>query len=876
MNRVSAAGLVLALAAGLALLGVGDPTPSLASQDVQSGGADTGSAMTVHGRKTAIEDFSGLAVTVSQTRDLTNQAVEVSWTGGVPSPRTRSLGFDYLQIMQCWGDPGDDENDPDGLAFRETCQFGMNLPSPFTGRSGATSQAANSRSMTLGLANYPSRDEKEVAPKDVDDPATKDVDERDAPGTLRTDAKMIPFRTVQGIRFRDGSPYKPYRMIINPATGNTTEETDVDVLRESFAEPSTNEVPWALTSGDGTGRAVFEIQDAGRAPDLGCGAPTVERNGKSVAGPKCSLVIVPRGRNNPYTGEQVNLAEGAVHGSPFLPANWVNRIVVPLDFRPVTGLCPLGLSERRTAGTEMVAEAVTAWQPGVCANNGPLIGYSAIGDGEAARQVLLTGAGSPGLVFTADPVVPGLGQPPVVHAPATLSGIEIAMNVDANIVDPNQADGKVPPEVLAMAGSALKDVKLTPRLIAKLLTQTYRNDAKDPDAFPNLPNGHKAANPASIRDDPEFRVINPVFDWWDRTQSSTLDGLMVSLGNSAGSRQVWRWLLADPEAGPFLAGKPDENGIVINKWYKGLTNTGLDTFPKADPKCTEVTFDKIAYPHCTQNLRPYLGSMSEAALQTLRADTKGRLPVFNELTLPPNYDPVPRRAPGYRFAMSITESASAARYGLFPAQLCKPLRDTKKKLLAGVDCRTPTDTALQKAAGTAQSSTVPGVKVIDPTVAWKTPGAYPLAMINYAVGNLWEQADARKDYAALLRQIAGEGQQPGLGRGQLPEGYAPLPQDLRSQTMNAAALLEFGSPTPPPPSSLTPPPGVPATGLPPSLGPVAASPAPPIARASATTPGGPMGMMRNLLIIVLVVGLVGGVIGPVLKRMGAGRGGPSS
>ncbi|SNT12356.1 hypothetical protein SAMN05421812_103267 [Asanoa hainanensis] len=866
MSRVSAAGLVLALAAGLALLGVGDPTPTLAAQDAQSGGADTGSAVTVHGRKNGtIEDFSNLAVTVSQTRDLTNQAIEVSWTGGVPSPRTRSLGFDYLQIMQCWGDP-DDKHDPDGLAFRETCQFGMNLPSPFTGRSGATSQAANSRSLTLGLANYPLRDPKEVAPAQVDDPKTQDVDERDAPGTLRTDAKMIPFRTVQGVRFRDGSSYKPYRTITNPATGNETEETDLDVLRESFAEPSTNEVPWALTSGDGTGRAVFELQDVGRAPDLGCGAPTVERGGKMVAGPKCSLVIVPRGHNNPYDGVPADPAEGAVHGSPLLPANWVNRIVVPLEFRPVTGLCPLGAAERRTAGSEMVAEAVTAWQPGVCANNGPLIGYSAIGDGEAARQVLLTGVGSPGLVFTADPVVPGLGQPPVVHAPATLSGIELAMNVDANIVDPNQADGKVPPEVLALAGSALKDVKLTPRLIAKLLTQSYRNDAKDPKAF-----GEKAKNPDSIRDDPEFRVINPIFAWWDRTQSATLDGLMVSLGNSAGSRQVWRWLLADPEAGAFLEGKPDENGIVINRNYLGLINTGLDTFPKADPVCTEVNFENISYPHCTQNLRPYLGSMSEAALQTLRADTKGRLPVFNELTLPPNYDPVPRRAPGYRFAMSITESASAARYGLFPAQLCKPLRDTKKKLLAGVDCRTPTDAALQKAAATAQSSVVPGVKVIDPTVAWKTPGAYPLAMINYAVGNLWEQAEARKDYAALLRQIAGEGQQPGLGRGQLPEGYAPLPQDLRAQTMNAAAQLEIGSPTAPPASALTPPPSVPAGGLPPSLAPVAASPAPPIERASATTPGGPLGMMRNLLVIVLVVGLVGGIVGPILKRMGAGR-----
>ncbi|GIF51170.1 hypothetical protein DFJ67_3362 [Asanoa ferruginea] len=864
MRRLGAASLALALAAGIVLVGIGGQGRSLAAQDSAAGAGD--SAVTVHGRNGPVEDFSGLAVTVGQTRDLTNQAVEVTWTGGVPTPRNRSLGIDYLQIMQCWGDP-DDPNDLLGLAFRETCQFGMNIGSPFTGRSGPTSQAANSRSLTLGLENYPTRDPAEVAPADVDDPKTKDVDERELPGTLRPDAKMIPFRTVQGIRFRDGSSYKPFLQIPNPAIpGQTVEETDLDVLRESFAEPSTNEIPWALTSGDGTGRAIFELQDAGRAPDLGCGAPTVERAGKTVPGPHCSLVIVPRGHKNPYHKEiEVNPQDGAVHGSPLLPANWVNRIVVPLDFRPVTGFCPLDQSERRTAGTEMVAEAVTAWQPGVCADKGPVIGYSAIGDAEAARQVQLTGVGAPGLVFTADPVQPPPGGTPVVHAPVTLSGMEIAINVDANIVDPNQADGTVPPDYVALTGSALSDIKLTPRLVAKLLTQSYRRDAKDVEALDKK-------NYESIRDDPEFRIINPVFDWWDRTQSSTLDGLMVALGNSAGTRQVWRWLLADTEAAAFLKGTPDENGMRINKNYLGAINKDLDTFPKADGKCTEEIADNIIYPHCTQNMRPYMGSLSEAALQTLRADPKGRQPTFNFNLLPPNYDPIPRKPPGYRMSMSITETASADRYGLFAAQLCMPLRDETKKLVGAKQCRTPDDASLRAAAATAKDSAVKGVKVIDPATAWKTPGAYPLAMINYAVGNLWDAPDARKDYATFLRQIAGDGQESGLGRGQLPAGYTPLPQAMRAQTMQAADTLERGAPLPTPPAvPPTVPPAVPTAGAPPSIAPVAASPAPPVDRASAVTPSGPLGMARNLLIIILLVGLAGGIIGPILKRIGAGR-----
>ncbi|GAA1842377.1 hypothetical protein [Asanoa iriomotensis] len=851
MRRLRAGGLALLLAAGIALVVLPGPAPTLAAQDTISAGGSGGSAVTVHGRFDGEEDFTSLAVTVSQTRDLTNQAIEVTWTGGVPSPRTRALGIDYLQIMQCWGDPAD------ALAFRETCQFGMNIGSPFTGRSGTTSQAANSRSLTAGLADYPLRDGAEVLPP---------ANEPDKPGTLQPDAKMIPFRTVQGVRFRDGSAVRPFRMIENPAVeGQFIQETDVDVLRESFAEASTNEIPWALTSADGTGRAIFELQDAGRAPDLGCGAPKVERAGQLVDGPKCSLVIVPRGHLNPYDGTPVDPALEAVHGSPFLPANWVNRIVVPLEFRPVTGLCPLNQAERRTAGTEMVAEAVTAWQPGVCANQGPVIGYSAIGDAEASRQVLLTGVGAPGMVFTADPVRPGPGQPPVVHAPATLSGMEIAINIDANIVDPSQASGQVPPDVLARTGTALNDIKLTPRLIAKLLTQSYRRDAKDTEKL-------ATANFDNIREDPEFLTINPIFEWWDRTRSATLDGLVVSLGNSAGSRQVWQWLLSDAEAKAFLAGTPDEHGMTVNPNYRNVANAALDTFPKADGKCTEAIWDNVIYPHCTQNMRPYMGSLSEAALQTLRADPKGRQPTFNFNLLPPNYDPIPRKPPGARMAMSITDSASAARYGLYSAQLCKPKRENKV-LVGTVECRTPDDDGLLAAAALAKNSDVSGVKVIDAATAWtKSKTAYPLAMINYAVGNLLEAPDARKDYATLLRQIAGDGQQPGLARGQLPEGYVPLPQAMRAQTMRAADLLERGAPPTSPPATPPPPPAaVPTAGALPSIAPVAPSPTAPVVRAADITPGGPLGMFGNLMLIILIVGLAGGIVGPILKRIGAGR-----
>jgi hypothetical protein len=63
-------------------------------------------------------EFADLKVTVSQTTDLINQTVTVSWKGGKPTSAAPLLAYDYLQIMQCWGD--DLTHGPD----RTQCTYG--------------------------------------------------------------------------------------------------------------------------------------------------------------------------------------------------------------------------------------------------------------------------------------------------------------------------------------------------------------------------------------------------------------------------------------------------------------------------------------------------------------------------------------------------------------------------------------------------------------------------------------------------------------------------------------------------------------------------------------------------------------------------------
>ncbi|WBB65473.1 hypothetical protein [Micromonospora sp. WMMD812] len=871
------------LAVVLGALATVQPVPTrLPVEAARAEAAATGSAFTVKGRNlgpddvipgTVPADYSKLEITVSQTTDLVNQAVVVTWKDATPTPRDRLLGVDYLQVMQCWGDPHA-VDDPLGLKFRETCQFGAKLDAPdMPNRNNGDAEgvSANSRELTNGnSAGYPERDPGE---------------------TLPADAQMVPFWPVtcqpvsaacEQPRTPDGSSTNPFPIIKDPKSGQDRQAFPEEVLARYFSSAVTNEYPYALTAGDGTGRVAFEVQNSLRAPDLGCGASYQDAAGEKPSRP-CWLVVVPRGHTNPYTGADVS-ATGAVHGSPLTPALWQHRIVVPLEFEPVGDACPLGRAERLTSGTELAAEAARSWRPALCtAAGGPSVSYSAVGDFDAARQLLSPFATAPGLIYSAEPVSTTAGGPRIVHAPVALSGVVIALNIDVNLDKLNPVD----PETEKLRGLGLSDLKLTPRLVAKLLTQSYRRDVPG--------NGGPTTNPGSIRDDPEFLDLNPVFRSWDDRPSFTLQGLMAPNGSSVAARALWQWVLADPAAAAWVKGTaqqpaPDQDGMRVNPSYAELLSGGApDYFPKVDQTCVPETYkDKDGNDAearlCTLDYRPYTGGLGKGAEQTLRSDTTGRsapLDLFNiPITGIPEFSRIPRDQLGARFAMSVTDSASAARYGLYTAKLCKATYRQADRRYEATDCREADEAGMLAAA---RSAAPAQVQVIDPAKAWSAPGAYPLSLLTYAVADTTDPADARQDYAALVRYAVGAGQQPGAARGQLPEGYVPLPENLRIQARAAADALEQAVPptTPtsttdnppafdPPPAAgaPAPPAAVPTPGAVPSPAGTAPSPQPSTNNAARASQGSPLGNVRYLLVGVLVLGLVGGVAGPILRRYG--------
>ena len=647
-------------------------------------------------------DYSDLKVTVEQTENLTNQVVRVSWTGAVPTPVDTIYARNYLQIFQCWGD------DPDG-PDRTQCQFGG-----FTGdpRGGADS-STSSRQVSYG------------APRD--DPAE----------TIKYEGGFyqasVPFRSVTGKTI--------------PGIG--------DDSREFFNQFTTNEIPYARTSPDGTGEQFFEIQTALDAPGLGCGSAV--GTGADLTGRKCWLVVVPRGDRD-VNGVAIE-GSNSLYSSPLEISNWRDRIVVPLRFQPIAASCSIGAKERETLGQEGVEEALSRWQPKLCETTGAIFSYSQVPDSTARANLVK----SPSLSFVSKPVSNDKldSSHPAVYAPVAANATVIGFNIYSN------SSGRAPPpEVTKDDGKRLTQLKLNQRLVLKLLTQSYRLSLANALA-PQVSN-----NPEDIVADTEFRNLNPNFTGKGR-KLQTLSRLLMTVNSSDAASTVWKWVLSDKDARAFLAGKPDPYGMTINPNYKNL-DLSIERFPRNDLYCADV--QPGFPPLCEFDTHPYAADDHDAARAVSRGDTLGRL--WDPNASPPSFKRVPLQPNNGQGLFCITDAATAARYGLLTAELVNASGNY-------VPAKPANMLATIKEMKPIAGSTVLGA---NPLATGAT--AYPLTTLTYAATIPTKLTKAAaKDYSAFIKYAVGPGQTPGLLQGQLPDGYAPLPDALRAQAKVEADVI---------------------------------------------------------------------------------------
>jgi hypothetical protein len=372
-----------------------------------------------------------------------------------------------------------------------------------------------------------------------------------------------------------------------------------------------------------------------------------------------------------------------------------------------------------------------------------------------------------------------LADHPLVYAPVGLSGLAFAFDIE------HQPEHDAPPADLQLNGQRFTSMKLTPRLVAKLLTQSYRRSVETlPDEMKN--------NPAGLLVDPEFLQLNPEYKGFVDINHSVSDPL-VQLNGADVTSLLWSWVKADRDASAFLAGTPDDSGMRINPKNKNLA-LPTPTFPRNDQSCTDITDPETGIPfkQCTLDDHPFANDMHDAGRSASRGDSLARatlvqngIPVSNKIA---------RQAPGRRSLLAVVDAATAARYSLPTAQLLNAAREfvapTTQSLLAGEAAMKP--------------SVVAGVLASDPGAS--DPAAYPLTALSYAVTSPSAlAATAAADYAAFLRYAGGPGQQQGLAPGDLPSGMVPLPDSLKAQTIAAAGTIETqaakiptNSPAPPP------------------------------------------------------------------------------
>lgn len=717
----------------LADLGLGSFSTAMALSASSQSGTTTSSAVTVgwtDGR-TAFDSayvsptqldpsdknqslYKNLQVSVSQTRDLTDQGLLVSWSGGVPTGGSGAPD-DYLQIMQCWGSAGSPGPTP------QQCQWGA----PNASLAAQMGMAASTRDLML---------DAQADPKQLPQ------------GTCTPAYTHAQFGQPAGCTI-------PFWSITDP-TKSSLGWTNDQYHLPPFGSAQSNEVAYARTAADGTGQYIFNLQSALSAPYLGCGNPVYAARGDT-----CWLVVVPRGKydlngdlassQSPSSGYGSNF--NYVAGSPLSASAWQDRIQIPLHFSAIGASCSLGASVVHTAGSELVAGAFNSWQAALC-GQGTTFGYSEITDGQARSAV--TVGGSPMNFLSTPPAASTTAGATIKYAPVSDSGIVISYLIDKNYTR-NTANVD-----LGANGTLVDNLRLTPLIVAKLLTQSYKSDT--PGDGRGTGATVPATNPDSLLQDQDFLRLNPDFKYF--YANDIPDGLMVPFGNTDAAAKVWAWLRSDPQAQSFLQGN-EVDGATINSAFKTLnlaSDTTVDSFPKNDPS-TYKTGDWPAPGFGTLDMRPYTADLSDAAFRTVTANS-GRKTTWDITLTPPQATSSGPQVPGARFALAITTSQAAALYGLPTASLVTSPTDTS----AGVSA-TPSAIA-DGLAGAA--------------------GGYPLAIQTLAAVNVCaaSTSDLTAD-AAFLTYAAGNGQSPGTQLGQLPLGYAPLSSADRATTGGIASAL---------------------------------------------------------------------------------------
>ncbi|WP_375474906.1 hypothetical protein [uncultured Jatrophihabitans sp.] len=711
-----------------------------------------------------------VTVRVDTTKNLYGrQDVNVSWSGAQPTggiqPDPNSAVADQqeypMALLECRGSDGSASG---AQVTPQTCW--THGPDP--------------RYTSSTFAFPPWRLDRYAAPNDraavVGQPSPVPA----SCGSLPVAQHWLPFQAVDGAKYYYG---------LQSCAGIPPEDFNSDTSQQVVPQNAT----FAATHLDGRGATKFDIWTEAEDASLGCSA--------TVA---CTLEIIPimgvscdpsgvaggvpaddvpgpddidkatnscESTGNYLSGTIADSSQAiapAVSGALWWsPSNWRNRISVPLNLAPSSNACEQVSSgtPQTVYGSETLAEATTQWAPKFCLDP-KLFKFTHVQTGEPLAQSLLNDPTS-GVHAAFSSLPPAAGfTGPVVQAPVAATGFSISYNVD----DDN--------------GNPVANLRLTPRLIAKLLTESYPEEEFD--RFKSGQYPYLTHSPYNITGDPEFKALNPGISAEFGTPGAA--AMIMLSAESDVTYALTDYLNADPEARAWLNGAPDPWGMVVNPAYKGIALPVLrwplldQTVPDFGPNVPCTGVDPTPWLPLVASPTPTLAT-SAVDVQFAASTGKVACTTLGEAGSPAGQSvqwvSTGRATPGDRFVIGITSLGEARRYDLQSAalQTHSDSTDATHKFTNGAG-RTfvgPTNAALAAGASTVVADTTTQSFTTRASALRTKVAAYPgFMLVSADVPTKGLSSTQAADYSKLLSFAAGPGQQSGPSIGQLPAGYLPM------------------------------------------------------------------------------------------------------
>lgn len=542
----------------------------------------------------------------------------------------------------------------------------------------------------------------------------------------------------------------------------------------------------AFTDLNGNGSANFEMRSATENESMGCATNT-----------PCSIVVIPimgisciddnpdcqaTGRFRPgssnFASDGVDEAVSPTYW--WSESNWRNRITVPVTFGLPPDACEL-LDKRAPTefyGSELMSQASLQWAPAYCLSKKRFkFQHNRIGDDPA--YVLVEKGEVPAAFVSGDR--DSESDVAIGYAPTAVTGFAVSYIVDE-------------PDNKGERGT----LNLTPRLLAKLLTQSYTGSSRG-QQHPGM-----QKNPMSINQDPDFQALNPGLDRIAREAAATV----LSLSESSDViKSLTSYIAGDAEAQAFIKGSADPWGMVVNPSYKKI-KLPVSEFPLKDrfvPTSNQKCLQMNPAPYFQQVAAP-VSSLSKIAQAILdgwpNVQTRCEGGAAGEAFKTGRID---RQGIGTRFMLGIVSLGDAQRYGLDTASLqtsSKVKPAAKFTSTAGRTFVAPTNASVAAAVKLAKPKSVKAAFALSDSDLRKTPGAYPGTMIVYTVAKLsgLDKADAAH-VSSFIKIATTEGQVQGSGNGRLPRGYLPITKNgataaLYKRAQVVATLIAEQKPVP--------------------------------------------------------------------------------